>query len=284
MGRRNAPARPRACSISPTPDPPAATRLHRLRAERWLGATGNGLVGVVVLILAWQALVTGGVLPKPIPSPLEAATALLGMVEDGSAFHHVAASLMRVLAGFTLGSVAAFGTCCGFWLWPPLKALFGLSLELVRPIPPIALIPFVIFFLGLGDAPAIFLVAFASFFPMYAVTLTGFEQVPLDCIEVSRTFGASRVTLLTYVVIPSAMPQIAVGLKKASGIAWFVVIVAELVGAQSGLGYLIEESRLSFELDRAVAAMVLIGVSGIAVRLLVISFIALLPVRGARNA
>lgn len=188
------------------------------------------------------------------------------MAQDGSALRHCVASVIRVVTGFVIGSLAAFATCCAFWAWAPARNLFGLTIELFRPIPPIAFIPFAIFFLGLGDAPAIFLVSLASYFPMYAVTMAGFDETPPDRLDVARTFGAGRGALLRYVAIPAALPSIAAGLRTSAGISWFVVIVAELVGAQTGLGYLVQESRLSFDLDRAVAAMVLIALSGLLVQ------------------
>ena len=222
--------------------------------------------------------------PTRIPSPSAAAAALITMIKDGSAAHNMLVSLFRVGMGFLLGSTIAFALCCSYWLVPTLRSLTELTVELLRPIPPVALIPFAIFVLGLGDAPAIFLVTFAAFFPMQAVTDAAFSSAPRDQIDVARTFGGSKPQILRYVVIPASHSAIGAGLRTSAGIAWFVVIVAELVGAQDGLGYLIQDSRLSFRLDRAVAAIVLIALSALMVQLTVFLVTRLISSRGELDA
>lgn len=226
-------------------------------------------MGIVTFLCGWEVATRLNLFAPEIPSPTQSANALLLMIADGSAVANVAASLFRVASGFAVGSSLAFFTCCIFWLSPTVRAICELSVDALRPIPPVALIPFAIFVLGLGNAPAIFLVTFAAFFPMQSVTDTGFSNAPRDQMDVARTFGATNLQVLRYVVVPSARAAIMSGLKTSAAISWFVVIVAELVGAQDGLGYLIEESRLSFQLDRAVAAIALIAVSGLFIQALI---------------
>lgn len=282
----SSPLRPKLdlAGSGPSEGPAAQTQTVAAPKARRSYETVLGLAGTGVAIGLWQGARQLHLIPSDIPSPLDAIYALYAMIIDGTALRHVFASLVRVISGFVIGSMLAFTLCCTFWLWPRIGWLFGLSIELLRPVPPIALIPFAIYFLGLGTAPAVFLVSFAAFFPMHAVTEAAFRAAPADQLDVARTFGGSRTQILRYVVVPQSLPTIMSGLKTSAGISWFVVIVAELVGAQNGLGYLIQESRLSFQLDRAVAAIVLIAVSGLAIQEIVSATTKILTRKRGRSA
>lgn len=219
-----------------------------------------GLIGLAICIAVWWATSAFGA--SAIPSPLDAFNALISMTANGSIIQHLAASLYRVGVGFLIGSGLAYALVCMFWRHPRLHDVFGLSIELLRPIPPVAFIPIVIALAGLGDVPAIILVSYASFFPTYTAARTAFVLVPDDAIDAARLLGASNLQILRYVIMPASLPAVGAGIRTSAGIAWFVVIVAELVGAQTGLGYLIQESRLLFSLDRAIAAMAVIAGAG----------------------
>jgi NitT/TauT family transport system permease protein len=143
-------------------------------------------------------------------------------------------------------------------------------LQILRPISPIAWIPVAIIFFGIGDRAAIFLVFLASFFPIVLASISGVSSVPAVLRSTGRNFGLSTLELLSRVVFPAALPQILVGVRVALGIAWLVVVAAEMVAVDSGLGYLVIDSRNSGKrYDLVVAAMLMIGIIGLALDFIV---------------
>jgi NitT/TauT family transport system permease protein len=149
--------------------------------------------------------------------------------------------------------------------YPSLNQTVNPVLEILRPISPIAWIPVAIIFFGIGDEPAMFLVFLGAFFPIVVACASGVSRVPSIYRRAGRNFGLSPVQILGRVVFPAALPQILIGLRIALGIAWLVVVGGEMIAVDSGLGYLVIDSRNSGKrYDLVVAAMLLIGVIGLA--------------------
>lgn len=178
---------------------------------------------------------------------------------------YIGDSLRRVAFGF--GAAAALGIPLGLTLgWhPAANRVFNPVLELLRPISPIAWIPVAIVFCGVGDRAATFLIFLGAFFPIVVTCVNGVSNVPSMFRRAGRNFGLTPVQLLAKVVFPAALPQIVVGLRIALGIAWLVVVAAEMIAVDSGLGYLVIDARNSGKrYDLVVSAMLLIGVIGLA--------------------
>lgn len=135
-------------------------------------------------------------------------------------------------------------------------------IEILRPIPPIAFVPISILWFGIGNEPAYFLVCFGAFFPIFTNTYSGVLSVNSIHKNAALCLGARNKLLVFDVILPAAMPYITAGLKTGLGVAWFCVIVAELVGAQSGLGYTIQLNRLTLQSEKVIAGMVIIGIIG----------------------
>jgi len=223
----------------------------------------RSVFAVVTAVAAWEAYARSGagnshLLPAP---SVVGATLWTGLFE-GQLLMDTFASVRRVLIGF---AVAAFlgvslGILCGIydWLGDALRPLIGL----LRSIPPIAWIPIALLWFGYGDPPAYFLVGLGAFFPIFTNTALGLSQVERGAVEVALCHGARKSLLLRRVIIPQALPAIYTGIRTGLGVAWMVVITAELVGAQSGLGYMIQVSRAQLQADKVVAGMVLIGIVG----------------------
>jgi NitT/TauT family transport system permease protein len=149
--------------------------------------------------------------------------------------------------------------------FPWLNQTFNPVLEILRPISPIAWIPVAIIFFGIGDKPATFLVFLGAFFPIVVACASGVSSVPSIYRRAGRNFGLSQAEILARVVFPAALPQILIGLRIALGIAWLVVVAGEMIAVDSGLGYLVIDSRNSGKrYDLVVAAMLLIGLIGLA--------------------
>mgnify|MGYP001605322452 CR=1 FL=1 len=173
------------------------------------------------------------------------------------------ASVKRVLAGFLAASVfgLVLGTLSGYGRRLS-DAIMPLC-EFLRPIPPIAWIPIAILWFGLGDKPAYFIVFIGAFFPIFINCYWGIRESRLTHLNVARDFGASRLIVFTDVLLPGSLPRILHGLRIGLGLGWTSVISAELVGAQSGLGYMIQLNRVMLRTENIIAGMVTIGLAGL---------------------
>ena len=221
------------------------------------------LAVIALLLAAWWFLVaaTGSVI---FPTPWQVVTGTLELVRDGTLFQHIGASLFRVGVGFLLA--VAMAVPLGLWMgWVPrvfetLNPLF----QILRPISPIAWIPIAILWFGVGNASPIYLIFISSVFPMIVQTTSGVHTIERRYLRAAENFGVSRRTLFRRVVIPATLPQIVVGMRIGLGVAWLVVVAAEMIALRSGLGYLIIDSRnAGNRYDLVIAGMILIGLIGL---------------------
>jgi NitT/TauT family transport system permease protein len=228
-----------------------------------LGEAFPSIAVLATLLAAWWALVilSGSVI---FPTPLQVVTGTGELIENGTLFEHIGSSLMRVGAGF--GLAVALAIPLGLWMgwvrgaFQTLNPLF----QILRPISPIAWIPIAILWFGVGDASPIFLIFISSVFPMVVQTTAGVHTIEKRYLQAAENFGVSRYTLFTQVVIPAVLPQIIVGMRIGLGVAWLVVVAAEMIALRSGLGYLIIDSRnAGNRYDLVIAGMVIIGLIGL---------------------
>jgi len=204
------------------------------------------------------------------PSPAAVARGIGELARKGLLFRYVRDSLLRVGAGY--GAALVLGIPLGVFLgWNPAAARAANPvIQFLRPISPLAWIPVAIVLFGVKDMAAIFLIFLASLFPILVSAMNGARGVPAMYRQAGRNFGLARGILLARVVFPAALPEILTGLRIALGVAWIVVVAAEMIAVNSGLGYLVIDSRNAGKrYDLVVAAMVLIGVIGLLLNLLV---------------
>jgi NitT/TauT family transport system permease protein len=231
--------------------------------RNWESLAWPLLTGALILWL-WH-LAVGWSGTTVFPTPLEVQQGAAELVEKGVLGKMVSDSLRRVAIGYA--TAVGVGIPCGLALgWYPAAArVVNPTIQVLRPISPIAWIPVSIILFGVGDKASVFLIFLASFFPMVVSTMAGVRNVPAMYRRAGRNFGLSPVKLLARVVLPAALPQMLVGLRIALGIAWLVVVAAEMIAAESGLGYLIIDARNSGKrYDLVVAAMIMIGLIGLA--------------------
>jgi NitT/TauT family transport system permease protein len=201
---------------------------------------------------------------KVFPSPLEVEKALAELIHKSLLWAYIGDSLRRVAIGFSLAVLCGVPLGLTLGWYPAANRVVNPSLQLLRPISPIAWIPVSIIFFGVGDDAAIFLIFLGAFFPIVVTCVNGVSNVPSVYRRAGRNFGLTPPQLLAKVIFPAALPQILVGLRIALGIAWLVVVAAEMIAVDSGLGYLIIDSRNSGKrYDLVVAAMLLIGIIGL---------------------
>jgi NitT/TauT family transport system permease protein len=215
------------------------------------------------LLALWWVVVarTGSLI---FPTPWGVVTGTIELIEDGTLWEHIGASLMRVGAGF--GLAVAFAVPLGLWMGRVRGAFDTLNplFQILRPISPIAWIPIAILWFGVGNASPIYLIFIASVFPMVVQTTTGVHTIEKRYLRAAENFGVSRATLFRRVVLPATLPQIVVGMRIGLGVAWLVVVAAEMIALRSGLGYLIIDSRnAGNRYDLVIAGMIIIGLIGL---------------------
>jgi NitT/TauT family transport system permease protein len=220
------------------------------------------LVIAALLIAWWGAIVATHSLIFPTPWGVVAGA--FELLADGTLWRHIGASLLRVGTGFALAVCVAVPL--GLWMgwvrgaYNTLNPIF----QMLRPISPIAWIPIAILWFGVGDASPIYLIFISSVFPMIVQTPVGVHTIDKRYLRAAENFGVSRATLFTQVVIPAVLPQVLVGMRIGLGVAWLVVVAAEMIALHSGLGYMIMDSRnAGNRYDLVIAGMIIIGVIGL---------------------
>lgn len=228
------------------------------------------VVSLSVLIGLWGLVAASGRYePSLLPSPLKVWNGMVGLVKDGSLWTHFWVSMGRFLAGYltAAGSGVLLGLVFGWYkkVW----AFVDPIVQVLRPVSPIAWFPFIILWFGIGDAPAIVIIFIAAFYPILLSTVAGVNRVDPIYLKVADNFGIRQPQRLFKIILPAAFPMITNGLHMAIGSAWVFLVAGEMVGAQSGLGYLIIDSRNALRSDLVLAGIIFIGLSGFALDRLV---------------
>jgi NitT/TauT family transport system permease protein len=226
----------------------------------------RALLAPIVVLVLWESAVRAGLISRAIlPPPSQVFVSWVDYAKTGELPRDAAASLLRVGVGFLIGAGLAL----------PIGLLMGASdvvygflnpiVQIIRPIPPIAFIPLAILWFGLGNPPAFFLISLGAFFPVLVNTISGVRNVDGIYLRAAQNLGARRWTLFVKVILPAALPHILSGMRVAVGVAFIVVIVAEMIAVNNGLGYRIIEAREYFWSDKIIAGMLSIGLIGLAI-------------------
>jgi NitT/TauT family transport system permease protein len=226
-------------------------------------------IGAIVLLFAIWFLVSHSSFVKPgyIPTPEELGKTFAELVKDGyqgkPLYEHIGISLFRTLTGFLLGVVVGVpvGLLSGYSRRA--GAMISPIMAFIRPIPPIAFIPMAVLYFGLGEVGKIVLIFFVSFNYVQANAQAGAANFPIAYRRAADTLGLTRMQTFTRIVMPGALLQIFTGLKVALALSWAVVVAAELVGAQSGLGFMISDAALLFRIPVVYIGVALIGAIGL---------------------
>lgn len=227
------------------------------------------LSAVLAVVVVWELLVrfTGSTV---FPSPGKVASAIGELLRRGVLVRYIGDSLLRVGSGYGVALVLGIPLGMAMGWWAGLARAVDPVIQLLRPISPIAWIPVAIVLFGVSNLAPIFLVFLASFFPIVVATANGVTGVPQMYLRAGRNFGLGPLEILRRVILPAALPQMLVGLRIGVGIAWLVVVAAEMVAVDSGLGFLIVDARNAGKrYDLVVGAMLIIGIIGLALDLLI---------------
>lgn len=232
-------------------------------ALKRIGGAAIGWVLPILLLALWElASRAGFIRSNVLPAPSAVAVALGKVVASGELLENIWISSVRALIGLAIGGSIgfAFGLANGLSLRS--RNITDTTLQMIRNVPHLALIPLVILWFGIDEEAKIFLVALGVFFPIYVNTLLGIQTVDPQLVEMARTYGMSRLELFRKVILPGALPSIFVGLRYALGIMWLTLIVAETISAQSGLGHMAMEAREFLMIDVVVLSILIYALLG----------------------
>ena len=252
--------------VNPSPAVPAPTGAGWGWLTRW--------TTMVVLFLVWEWAARIW-LPKSqpdlvtlMPAPSAVLAAGQELLASGDLLHHLWASLNRELTAFSFALVALpLGIAMGWW--PRVNRQLDPVIEILRPIPPIAWIPLSLLWLGIGNAQNQFIIFLGIFFPLLLNTIQGVKNIEPNLVRAARCLGAGELQLLRRVVLPASLPMILTGMRVGFGVGWMALVAAELVGASSGLGFLINDARSVLRTDIVILGMLTIGFVGLFIDLLI---------------
>jgi len=202
--------------------------------------------------------------PLFLPAPWVVIGALLELAQKGQLWVHVAATLERVAVGFAAGAVLALALGLLAGQIRVVRNVVEPVIELLRPIPPLAMLPLFIVWVGIGEASKVSFITYATFFPMFVTTVHGVTQIDGRLLRAAQSLGARPRHLFLRVILPAALPDVLTGLRLGVALSFFVIVISEFVGAESGLGYLINDGRNFFLVPQMLGAAVLLGLLGYA--------------------
>ncbi|WP_086306540.1 ABC transporter permease [Campylobacter devanensis] len=214
------------------------------------------------IVLAFAILIWHIFSSELIPSPMQILDTFRLIIDNNSLQIGIIDSLYRYGIGLILGVI--FGVIIGFIFGynPKFASAFDPLFNILRPISPIAWVPIILIIFGIGDLPTIFIIAYSVFFPMVLLSTKAIKDLPSQLIVVAKNFGASKLQIFTGVIIPSSFLSLISSLKLAAALAWINLVVGEMLGAQTGLGYMIIDSRNQLRIDILIATIITIGIIG----------------------
>jgi sulfonate transport system permease protein len=217
----------------------------------------------LLLLISWQLLCQSGVISaRVLPSPLAVMAAGIRLTKTGELPLHLAESFQRAGIGLVIGGTLGFllGLFNGLSNWS--RSLFDSSIQMVRNIPHLALIPLVILWFGIGESAKLFLIVTGVFFPIYINTLHGIRSVDPRLIEMGRVYGLNPFELFQKIILPGALPSILVGLRYALGVMWLTLIVAETIASDNGIGFMTMNARDFLQTDVVLLGIMLYALLG----------------------
>ena len=241
----------------------ASTRFYQRIPKRTLYSWLSWIVPAL-LVVVWQVAARVGLIaPQVLPAPSSVAATALDLARNGELFVHLGVSLLRAVAGFAIGGTIglALGTLVGFS--PLAQALLDRSIQMVRAIPFLAMLPLVIVWFGVGEVAKVFLVALAVLFPIYINTVLGIRQIDPKLMELAKVIGLSRTAVVRRIILPGAMPSILTGVRYALAHAWLALVIAETLATTKGIGFLAMDAREFLQTNVIVLTIIIYAIIGV---------------------
>jgi NitT/TauT family transport system permease protein len=223
----------------------------------------NFLIGMIILVIIWQVVIwVGDYAEALLPSPLSVGKAIIALIANGTLLEHLQVSLGRFLTGYFLAVVPAILLGMILGRLPLVWQVIDPIVQVLRPVSPVAWSPFIVLWFGIGNMPAIVIIFIAAFFPVLLTTVAGVKKIEGSYLKIAENLEIRNLNLMVNFIFPASFPSIVSGLRLAVGTAWIFLVAGEMVGAQSGLGFLIVDARNTLNLDYVLAGIIFIGVSG----------------------
>jgi ABC-type nitrate/sulfonate/bicarbonate transport system permease component len=236
--------------------------------ERLLERRDHPLLRVVALVAAltaWELLTRTGWIPALfLPSPVAVLREAAAMLSSGELAQHVGQSLLRIVLGFALGALGGVAVGLAVGVWSLAEALGNPLIAATFPIPKIALLPLLILWLGIGEASKVAVIMLGVFFPMAINTYAGVRHADPLLVRAAVSFGAGRLSVIRKVILPSALPMIFAGLKLGAGTSLLLLVAAEMIAANSGIGFLVLNAQNLMETTRLMVGIVVLSLLGVA--------------------
>ena len=217
----------------------------------------------IILLIIWECFELAGKLkPYTMPAPMTIVNTTIQYIKNGKLFTNIGVSFIRVLEGF--GVALAAGLVIGIAVSVSAKfdVFTDLVIQILRPIPPIAWIPLAILWFGIGQSSKIFIIFMGAFFPIFLNTAEGVKSIDSRFFELSRVYEVKKIELIKKVIIPGALPSIMTGIRLGISNAWVCVVAAEMIGATSGVGFMLSDGRSLSRPDIVIIGMLIVGIVG----------------------
>jgi sulfonate transport system permease protein len=217
----------------------------------------------VLIIIVWKAAdIKGYIVSYTMPPPEDIISTAIEFLKDKTLLEHIRASFIRVIEGFGIALVLALVLGVVIGLSRRFERFTDSTLQIIKPIPPIAWIPLAILWFGIGEASKIYIIAIGAFFPILVNTVEGIKNIDNRYLELARVYEVHKSRVVWQVILPGALPFIMVGIRLGLGMGWICVVAAELIAANSGIGYMLMDGRSLSRPDMVILGMIVIGIVG----------------------
>jgi len=227
-------------------------------ANRWLS-----LISILVFLAIWEVVARQKIInPLLFPPPTEVAVAIWDWALSGDLLTDLGTTMWRLFVGLLLGGVTGSLVGLATGRNRRLSAAFNPIIQFLRPLPPVAIIPLIIVWFGIGNVAKIFAISYGVFFPVWINTHLGASQIPVDYIRMGKLLSSSRWKRFRKIILPAALPEMVSGWRNSIAMAFIMAYVSELAGASQGVGYRIDINYLAYRIDRMMAALVILAILG----------------------
>lgn len=218
---------------------------------------------VVVILAVWEIADLAGMLHAyTLPALKTIAATTVDYAQDGKLLTNIVVSLVRVLEGFAIALLAGFVLGVLVSVFPKFETFTDLVIQIIRPIPPIAWIPLAILWLGIGQSSKVFIIFLGAFFPIFINTVDGIKNIDSRYYELVAVYEVPKLEMVRKIIIPGALPSITTGIRLGLGNAWVCVVAAEMIGATSGVGFMLADGRSLSRPDVVILGMLIVGIFG----------------------
>lgn len=237
--------------------------MFKMKTAKFWGDKFIPMIIPVLTIVAWQVLTSYGIIPSTVfPKPIKVVDAFFSLCKSGELIGDIGISTKRAVTGFIIGGGIGFILGLINGISTNFEKLLDTSIQMIRNVPHLALIPIVILWFGIGEESKLVLISLGVFFPIYLNTYHGIRSIDPGLMEMAKVYGFSKFSLFCNVIIPGSLPSILIGVRYALGIMWLTLIVAETVAADSGIGYLAMNAREFYQMDVVVLCIIIYALLG----------------------